>query len=151
MSQINVDTIAPATSGGVINIKSGGIDRPAFSMNIGGNASANSVIVLNAGLNQGNHVDTSTGIFTAPIAGLYQFSAYSIKANVNNVVCRLQIRKGSTVLAEARMDETGLYTQACCSIIENLAVGDQITFYNGDSYVFYMDGIYGRCSGYFIG
>ena len=62
MSKIFVDTIEPKTASGVINIKSGGIDRPAFSMNKGGNASANSVIVLNAGLNQGNHVNTSTGV-----------------------------------------------------------------------------------------
>lgn len=151
MSKIFVDTIEPKTASGAINIKSGGIDRPAFSMNIGGNASANSVIVLNAGFNQGNHVNTSTGVFTAPIAGLYYFTAYSIKGNVNNVVCRLQLRKSNSIIAEARMDETGNYTQACFSVIENLVVGDQITFYNGDSYAFYMDGIYGRCSGYFIG
>ena len=126
--------------------------QPAFSMyKSSGHASVNAIIVLNTGFNQGSHVNTSTGIFEPPVAGRYFFTAYSIKANANNSVARLQIRKNNAIQVEARMDETGNYTQANATVILDLVVGDSISFYNDDNAEFYMDGRYGRCSGYLIG
>jgi len=129
-------------------------NQPCFSMgttNNSGQGVANSDIILNTGLNQGNHVNTSSGIFTAPVAGRYIFTAWSIKNNINGSVARLQIMKNGSVIAEARMDESGSYTQAHCTVIENLAANDQIKFRNGDSGSFYMGGYYGECSGYLLG
>ena len=144
-----------SSSGTAISIDSGNRVtlpvQPAFSMHKGGNASANAIIVLNAGLNQGNHVNTSTGVFTAPVDGRYFFNGYSIKGNANGTVARLQIRKNGSNIAEARMDESGNYTQAAVSIILDLVANNTVDFYNGDNTSFYMDGYYGRCSGYLIG
>ncbi len=128
-------------------------NQPVFSMHnsTSGMAAVNADIILNAGYNGGNHVNTSTGIFTAPIAGRYMFTAWSIKNNANGTVARLQILRNGVVKGEARMDESGNYTQAHCTIIENLAANDQIKFKNGDNTIFYMGGYYGECSGFLIG
>ena len=129
-------------------------NQPVFSMhttNNSGMAQANTDIILNTGHNGGNHVNTSTGIFTAPVAGRYMFTAWSIKNNSNGTVARLQIVKNGSVVGEARMDESGNYTQAHCTVIENLAANDQIKFKSGDSTIFYMGGYYGECSGFLIG
>ena len=129
-------------------------NQPMFGMYSTANAgmaAANSDIILNAGYNGGNHVNTSTGVFTVPVAGRYMFSIYSIKNNSNGVVARLRIVQNGSVVAEARMDETGNYTQACAVAIFNLAVNDSIKFTNGDNTPFYIGGTYGRVNGHLIG
>ena len=129
-------------------------NQPMFAMystNNAGMAAANSDIILNAGYNGGNHVNTSTGVFTVPVAGRYMFSAYAIKHNQNGVVARLRIVQNGSTVAEARMDESGNYTQACAVVILNLAVNDAIKFTNGDATPFYMGGTYGRVNGHLIG
>ena len=129
-------------------------NQPMFGMYSTANAgmaAANSDIILNAGYNGGNHVNTSTGVFTVPVAGRYMFSAYAIKQNQNGVVARLRVVQNGSTVAEARMDESGNYTQACAVVILNLAVNDAIKFTNGDSTPFYMGGTYGRVNGHLIG
>lgn len=145
----NVSRMTIDTSGYVIMP-----NQPAFGMATtvnGGMVAANTDIILNTGYNGGNHVNTSSGIFTAPVAGRYYFSAWSIKNNSNGTVARLQIRKNGSTVAEARMDESGNYCQAHCSILIDLAANDQIKFRNNDATIFYMGGTYGRCNGYLVG
>jgi hypothetical protein len=129
-------------------------NQPIFGMYSSANAgmaAANSDIILNAGYNGGNHVNTSTGVFTVPIAGRYMFSGFAIKQNIGGTVARLRILLNGTVVGEARMDETGNYDQACFVAIYNLAANDSIKFTNGDSGTFYMGGTYGRINGHLIG
>ena len=129
-------------------------NQPMFGMYTTANsgmALANSDIILNAGYNGGNHVNTSTGVFTVPIAGRYMFSMYSIKQNQSGVVARLRLNKNGVTMFEARMDESGNYCQACAVAILDLAVNDSIKFTNGDANPFYMGGTYGRVNGHLIG
>ena len=138
------------TAAGYMKIPS----QPAFGMYTTANsgmAVANSDIILNAGYNGGNHVNTTTGVFTAPISGRYQFSAYAIKTNQGGLVARLRVIYNGSTVAEARMDETGNYDQACCVVILNMSANDTVKFANGDANPFYMGGTYGRCNGYLIG
>ena len=129
-------------------------NQPMFGMYSTANsgmAAANSDIILNAGYNGGNHVNTSTGVFTVPVAGRYMFSMYAIKQNQNGVVARLRLVKNGATMFEARMDESGNYCQACAIAILDLAVNDAIKFTNGDNTPFYMGGTYGRVNGHFLG
>ena len=125
--------------------------QPCFSMDANGTVYGNSNVILSRGLNVGNCVNTSTGVFTAPVSGVYQFTAYSIKNNSSGTVARLTLKINGSAVGEARMDESGNYCQAAMIFIAQLSANDTANFANTDSTGFYMDGFYGRCTGQLIG
>ena len=79
-SILKVNTIQDATnSTTAMSIDSSGrvttsTNRPAFMARRTSTQSTGTVVFDTVMLNQGSHYDNSTGIFTAPIAGLYSFS-----------------------------------------------------------------------------
>ena len=87
-----------------------------------------------ARLNVGNHYNTSTYKFTAPVAGVYYFFA-QVYYNNGSGAYRVGFRKtpngGSAfMLNTAQHAMVGNDNQQSISIIESLAVGDTVALYS---------------------
>lgn len=168
-SIIKVDQIQNAAGVGGLTIDSNGVvatpARPAFNLYRDSSVTEalNGTIIFNGvKSNIGSHYDTSTGLFTAPIAGLYQFnfvgmacssSASSLPAN-NSVYVTLNNQTTSQNLSRSYVQITSSvsYPNMSFSCAVPLAASDQVYITVGGAYV-YSDAsdLYLTFSGYLVG
>jgi hypothetical protein len=124
---------------GSLSIQSGSVtmpNRPAFRVTgVGGATFATTVLSgskLNTpDFNQGSHFNTTTGLFTAPIAGLYQVNlVMRTNSNTNSTINQAIVYKSSSAGDTPQiMIEFGTNTSmnhAGGSTISSLAVGDTL-------------------------
>ena len=78
---------------------------PAFHVSRqGGDVSANNYVTFDhADYNNGSHFDTSNGRFTAPVTGIYFFSAW----HFTNTTSAFYLRINGTTFGEYTWDDTG--------------------------------------------
>ena len=113
-------------------------NRPAFR--ISGNGGAISATTTVSGgymvvdYNQGSHLNTSTGVFTAPVAGLYQVNLIT-RANSNagpsaQAIIRKTTAIGGTVTTQIMIEYASNTTMNHTggSTIVKMAVGDTLKF-----------------------
>ena len=100
--------------------------------------------------NTGSHYSTSTGTFTAPVAGRYVFMCSIHSTNgTYKVDVRLRIN-GSDAPGGFALDNVDSYTQATGCAVLNLAANDAVTIYNNNAGVWYDPGLT-YFSGYLVG
>ena len=113
--------------------------------------------------NNGGHYSTSTGKFTAPVAGVYYFEAQAMTtghSNGDNIQDMLQLRTNNGLVTYARQrrtyfrsedDANGYYTNSTAGQV-NLAAGDTVWFQRAPGKTFgYGNTNYTYFTGWLIG
>lgn len=78
-------------------------------------------------INVGSHFDGTTGLFTAPFAGVYMFHVLTMVSGGGYI--RASIRHNSTTIQEHRTNDGNLgnYMQASSSVMVNMAANDTVS------------------------
>jgi hypothetical protein len=114
--------------------------KPAFRVIGGGTTNnlsptQNTTGVLNGNnyvvdYNQGGHLSTSTGVFTAPVAGLYQINVVARNAGYEAGISQVSVTKNRTVSDTIQVmiewASTSTMNHAGGSTVAKLAVGDTL-------------------------
>jgi len=107
--------------------------RPMFyakGANTSGVSSTNNIILTATDFNVGNHYSTSTGIFTAPIAGFYMFHA-SIMGDSTDARLMLRLRvNGSDKSQGSSSSNSNQYQDSKVSVLLQLSASDEINLHN---------------------
>jgi len=132
-------------------------NQPVFQAYTLNSGSTNSDLVYpNTRINIGNHYSTSTGRFTAPVAGTYLFGVTNIGGTANDVY-RYYIRKNGSAFGDThlRMDTTesgsAYGTNAMYTWPVTCAASDYVNIYFTSGSSSYTSGDYPQFWGYLIG
>ena len=147
-------------SGEVFNINSSGHvttpNQPFFQAFSPATSTAAGSDIVYGGTyhNIGSHYSTSTGIFTAPVAGRYLFTASCLFNYASGGYHRLNFRFNGSVsnsYAETLENQAGTnYSTATTSAIFNMSANDTMKMSNGSSVSTYGSS-YGHFSGILLG
>ena len=136
LSKVYVNNIHNKAGTQAMSISSGGIvtqpTKPAFHASTNGAGSASYftpgvAVFPHADVNIGNCYSTSTGKFTAPIAGTYYFSGMML-SNLNTRLY-FQLRKNNSVINGTQIETvnvSGTYQSASSDCVITLAVNDLV-------------------------
>lgn len=121
--------------------------QPAFTVSGGTNASGtvNPVIMTNVFLNRGSNYNSSNGRFTAPVAGVYFFSASVDPLAGGNV--STQFYKNGVYIPDLRCYANNADSSQAVSAAIPLAVGDYVTVATNAGF----EGSLSQFSGFLIG
>lgn len=109
-------------------------------------------------VNRGGHFNTSTGRFTAPTAGIYEFDMYFITGNANDKFRFNFYKNGSNLGKQLRLDTSDTtnsdYEIGSMKIYEELEAGDYVSIYGysdgGNNAFINPSGSYSFFAGKFI-
>lgn len=100
--------------------------QPAFDVGLtSGAVTSGTVLFNNVRLNKGSHYSSSTGRFTAPVTGLYEFYWGGIKSGLTAVTRAVLHRNGAGV-RENRLAEGDSYNAACWIMLLELNANDYV-------------------------
>ncbi|XP_028401091.1 complement C1q tumor necrosis factor-related protein 3-like [Dendronephthya gigantea] len=119
------------------------------SGNIGPNYSLGAIRFNTVDLNTGNGYSASTGKFTAPIAGLYQFSASYLQRH--GYSSHVKLMKGNTVFSELHANHKN-YDQLSKTILVALAKGETfwVQLHRSSTYAVHGAGRYTQFGGFLL-
>lgn len=164
MSKLFVDEIQPKTTGGIINMPTT-IAFDVSKTGTGGGGSNQLAVFNHITTNIGNAYDASTGRFTAPIAGTYEFTHSGVSAGNSGgsplaagVTAQMFFRKNGSATGTTKYGRTTTnvasstnYSNLSSSVILTLVQGDYIEIIY-DAYFMYFDTeIYNNFTGKLIG
>ena len=156
-SILKVNTIQDATnSNTAMTIDSTGRiltpARPSFeAYRTSGDVSQGNIVVWNnTRHNIGGHYSTSTGKFTAPLAGVYLFTGQAFTNNANDIVLDLQVNAVSRFRFQA--DDNATYRSGTFAYMTLLSASDEVYMYTTtETAHFNTSGLYSHFAGVLIG
>jgi len=127
--------------------------QPSFEAyrTVGNITTSNTTIVFNGTRhNIGNHYNTSTGYFTAPVAGTYIFTTQAFTNGSSSGIVDIQVNGSSRVRMEA--DTNVSYRSMFASGIFSLSVNDVVRIWCISQPIHYnTSGLYSNFCGYLLG